>query len=340
MAVAGLIVGFPGVLFFIFAGMTIVGGFLGIGAAATAVVSDPGLLDRANEERRGEQLASASRSQGSVPGNPVAGSWQEEEEYKRQFTAYESTLAEWDSANEQLAANTSELADTQVILLDLKADEPKPPVFEQREWSTVIGNHTMTGTLVDTDGTNVDLIKSSGDPANGVLKDKLIAEDRVYVDEAFEKLSAYRDVKQKWQTRADEATARQDELKALVAKAESPKPEPPDRNAIAAEFAKRKAEAEAKASRMQEEAEEAQRLAELNKPQLNARNYAKVRPGMTFQEVVAILGQPSSELSSSKFGNIHTVMYEWKSGILDTAHLTFQSKSGEMRLSLKSQFGL
>lgn len=104
---------------------------------------------------------------------------------------------------------------------------------------------------------------------------------------------------------------------------------------MAEERAEEKAEEEkAEAIRASERAE-AERI-EAEKPALTKVNYHKVKEGMTYQEVVEIIGPPDSELSSSEIGDIKTQIYMWKSGILANANMTFQNG----KLIMKAQFGL
>jgi hypothetical protein len=122
-------------------------------------------------------------------------------------------------------------------------------------------------------------------------------------------------------------------------------PDPPTPEQVAAEearLAKVNALAEAnqaqlaldeerwKAEREEREAVEAAR------PQMNATNFGRIREGMTYEEVVAIVGEPSQLLSSSQIGDIQIKMYQWNAGIVANANAMFQ----DGKMISKAQFGL
>lgn len=65
LAIAGLIVGFPGTLFFIFVGASMLAGALGIGAAATGAVS--AAREAAIQQAQAQQLPSAPAAEQSPP---------------------------------------------------------------------------------------------------------------------------------------------------------------------------------------------------------------------------------------------------------------------------------
>lgn len=71
-------------------------------------------------------------------------------------------------------------------------------------------------------------------------------------------------------------------------------------------------------------------------PKLTAETYGRVHEGMTYGEVVEIVGPPDSEMASSNIGDIQTVVYSWKGGWAANANMTFQNG----KLVSKAQFGL
>lgn len=99
------------------------------------------------------------------------------------------------------------------------------------------------------------------------------------------------------------------------------------------------APSEEELARMQEEAAteaESEPEASPAGPRLTAETYGQISEGMTYDQVVAIVGPPESELSSSDIGGIRTVVYGWKGGLLANANMTFQ----DGRLVSKAQYGL
>jgi hypothetical protein len=65
--------------------------------------------------------------------------------------------------------------------------------------------------------------------------------------------------------------------------------------------------------------------------------YRKVEPGMTYEQVIAILGAPDQELSRSDMAGYTTVMYMWEGKSMGAnMNAMFQNNS----LVNKAQFGL
>jgi|GEM_PF-2139069 len=91
-------------------------------------------------------------------------------------------------------------------------------------------------------------------------------------------------------------------------------------------------EAEWEVVRQELEAEEAAR------PKMNATNFNRIREGMTYDEVIAIVGPPSELLSSSEFSGIRTQVYMWKVGVFSGANANAMFQDGKM--VSKAQFGL
>lgn len=113
-------------------------------------------------------------------------------------------------------------------------------------------------------------------------------------------------------------------------------PTPEERAAMNA-AAKADAEERAVKASMQAEYDKAEAKAEASRPQMNAANYAKVRMGMTYDEVIAIVGQPSEEISRAEQGGTSAVMYQWNVGLFGSnANMMFQ----DGKVVTKAQFGL
>lgn len=66
-------------------------------------------------------------------------------------------------------------------------------------------------------------------------------------------------------------------------------------------------------------------------------NYGKLETGMSYEEVVAILGEPGEEISSNEIGGIKNAMYMWEADSFG-GNMNAMFQNGE--LIQKSQFGL
>lgn len=76
--------------------------------------------------------------------------------------------------------------------------------------------------------------------------------------------------------------------------------------------------------------------AEAAAQKMNATNFARIREGMTYEEVVAIVGEPSELVSSSQIGEPKAVVYQWKAGFFASAIAMFQ----DGKMISKAQTGL
>jgi hypothetical protein len=74
------------------------------------------------------------------------------------------------------------------------------------------------------------------------------------------------------------------------------------------------------------------------KPGVTMVNYQRLQTGMTYEEVVAILGSPGQELSSNEIAGIRTVMYMWSGGSFTGANMNAMFQNDGM--VQKAQFGL
>lgn len=71
---------------------------------------------------------------------------------------------------------------------------------------------------------------------------------------------------------------------------------------------------------------------------LNLEKFNKIETGMTYEQVVAIIGEEGTVLSESEISNIKTIIYSWygKGSIGANANITFQNG----KVISKAQFGL
>jgi len=66
-------------------------------------------------------------------------------------------------------------------------------------------------------------------------------------------------------------------------------------------------------------------------------NYSRLKTGMNYEQVVKILGKEGTELSSTEFAGVKTVMYKWDGeGFGANMNAMFQRN----KLTTKAQFGL
>jgi len=75
-----------------------------------------------------------------------------------------------------------------------------------------------------------------------------------------------------------------------------------------------------------------------NSTGVNMQNYLKLQNGMTYEQVVGILGEEGEEMSSNEIGGTRTVMYMWKAKGFGGSNMNamFQDNA----LITKAQFGL
>lgn len=66
--------------------------------------------------------------------------------------------------------------------------------------------------------------------------------------------------------------------------------------------------------------------------------YSRVQMGMSYQQVVAILGPPDEALSETEMAGFHTIMYMWEGRGGFGANMNAMFQNG--RLVNKAQFGL
>lgn len=72
-------------------------------------------------------------------------------------------------------------------------------------------------------------------------------------------------------------------------------------------------------------------------PEVTMANYDRLRTGMTYRQVTAIVGPPDEEMARSEVAGYETVMYSWRQGMFG-ANMNVMFQNG--RLVQKAQFGL
>ncbi|HSU17650.1 MAG TPA: DUF3862 domain-containing protein [Longimicrobium sp.] len=71
-------------------------------------------------------------------------------------------------------------------------------------------------------------------------------------------------------------------------------------------------------------------------PVVTAAEFAMIQDGMTYQQVVGIIGAPGDQLSASSIAGYRTVMYSWTNSNGSNMNAMFQNG----KLIQKAQFGL
>ena len=71
---------------------------------------------------------------------------------------------------------------------------------------------------------------------------------------------------------------------------------------------------------------------------VNMANYSKIKTGMTYEEVVAILGKQGEEMTSNDIAGIKNIMYKWDGDSGFGANMNAMFQDG--KLVSKAQFGL
>lgn len=75
---------------------------------------------------------------------------------------------------------------------------------------------------------------------------------------------------------------------------------------------------------------------EQDSTKIDADKFAKIENGMSYDQVVSIIGSEGTEQSTNEIGNVKTTMYEWESDGWGVATITFQNG----KVTNKSQIGV
>ena len=359
-AIAGLIVGFPGVLFFVFIGIGLVASVLGIGATAASVgvvgaIESSDDIQRTPEaqakvdEMRSERAAQESEDSGTTAivddamHGPTETSRQDDSSPKDavareaqaifadQMTKYQQKLAKWEASQAIIKSETARKAELTKAIATHKGTEPPELTFESRVWETVGSTSQTTATLVTTDNVSVTLRNAAGKEID-VPKDRLNAVSRIYVQNSFDQITERMESAEPWAEELSRLESERTAANDLIAENTSSEPKPPVQSEVTEKL---KAEIAFKAKAEAAERErEAQRIA--NAPKMNKANFDRCQTGMTYAEVTAIVGDPYDVVSDVQIAGSHTVMVVWKAEGFSNANMTFQ----DGRLIAKAQLGL
>lgn len=184
----------------------------------------------------------------------------------QRMETYEQAIAKWQAAKDSRAKAEEELVALNDELEKLVTSKPSEPTFEDREWSTVDEKYKTNAILVDTDNQTATLRKTDGTTVS-VPKDQLIAESRIYIQNAYDELTEYRESLKTWEQSKRELDVEIASISETIAAADQPEPLKPERQDVVAEVeAAREKERErqrlAKAEQERMAAEAAARKAE------------------------------------------------------------------------------
>ncbi|EMI19026.1 hypothetical protein RMSM_04049 [Rhodopirellula maiorica SM1] len=338
-AVAGLIVGFPGVAFFMIFGLGIIGALLGTGSAnqqanLEAVKQRPSTSDLTqNEPLRTPDVLPDSTEELSVA---------IDSEMRRLTEKYKRELAEYEVLQKE-RSNALELIEQTNALIDKhQLDRPRLVDYYPRNWKAAAGDYTTKAEFVSTDGISVSLRKTDLQIVTVPIA-KLSKDDQDYIAKSKSDREAFEVDETSWQTENNRLKKLLADSMLIVESATSMPPNMPDLDEITRKIKSAKDAAATENERIvkleQQALDNAKKEAaerEANRVRLTKVTWANVREGMTYNEVIAIIGPPSEELSSSEIGGIRTVMYKWDGVFLANANAMFQNG----KLITKAQYGL
>jgi hypothetical protein len=172
------------------------------------------------------------------------------------------------------------------------------PEEKRRTWTDSTGKHTIEAEFKGLAAGQVKLVKADGSSI-AIALDKLSEEDQAWIRKR-------------------------------------PRIEETRRTAAAIER-KRAADEQQREARRQAAAEERRREAASKNLGITMAAYNQIKTGMTYNQVVEIIGKGGKELSRNNLAGVETVMVEWTDGLLGpNMNMIFQGG----RLVQKAQFGL
>lgn len=280
----------------------------GFGAFLAPTTSTPGSNSIATSSTTPNQNAEqkpTTLSQSATPSTKV------ERILAERMEAHEQALTKWQAARDARAEAETELAALKNEIEELQATKPMPPKFEEREWSTVDKKYKTNAILIDTDNETATLRKPDGKTAN-VPKDQLIAESRIYIENAFDKLTMYRESLEGWKTSKHELDERAGRLMETIKAAGEPEPSRPQRQDVVAEV-----EAEEAKER------ERERLAKQEQERLAAKLAARKAEYELDVNGLVLMRKTVTGNTNGFGGTITGIVENRRSGKLSYAQITF-----------------
>lgn len=178
-AIAGLIVGFPGVLFFVFAGMAMIAGFLGLGAASVAVTQT------IEAERLAKQEAISSEGVNELIQDPL--------ESESTSTELSSSIASEISNGQSDLPVISTSEDEEDLPEIGRSNQPETrdssqnpePITDIRTFTDATGKFTVKAKVVEYKSGWVSLERADNGKSVKIQVEKLSKSDQEWLKEHF-----------------------------------------------------------------------------------------------------------------------------------------------------------
>lgn len=229
----------------------------------------------------------------------------------QRMETYEQATLKWQAARDSRAKAEEELVAHSKELDKLQTNKPSAPTFEDREWSTVDEKYKTNAILVDTDNQTVTLRKADGTTVS-VPKDQLIAKSRIYIQNAYDELTEYRESFKTWEKSKRELDKEIASISETIAAADQPEPRKPQRQDVVAEV---------EAAREKER--ERQRLAKAEQERMAAKAAAlKAEYELDVNDLV-LMRKTVAATTNSFGGTITGVVENRRDRKLNYAQITF-----------------
>lgn len=350
MAIAGLIVGFPGTIFFGFVGLGIIMSFLGAGAAATGAAGAAGTT--------GIQSVAVDTDSSDADSDPQMDSGTPEtleptvsNDDPDVESRYATLMAKYDSAIREIELEDArkenlriELAELEEELRELENNKPPPLNYSPRRWESADGKFSITGTLVRTDSlAGTATITREDDGRTVTVKTFQLSDaDRNHLRECSHEIFIRSSYDIDHLVLSKKINGLKGQVDAFVSQE---KPEPPSRDAVLAQVRQEREEAaaiEAERERDEQAAELKQKELEIiqaEQSKLTLEKFNSIRMGMSQSEVFSILGGPGELSSQNSMMGISTELRIWKQeGLFRIGNCNVMFQNG--KVVSKAQFGL
>ncbi len=173
-----------------------------------------------------------------------------EQRLKNEVADYESAVASYEQSVEQIESAKRGLAETEAAIALHDEAKPMPITHVARKWKTLIGDHETTAKYVASDAKFVKLLKQNETESVAVPIEKLVAENRIFIQNTVKQIQDYEDTSGKWLAKQSELADRKRSHEASLGLASGQPPKRPARDEVASKVrAERIAAAKVKAAR-------------------------------------------------------------------------------------------